>query len=176
MSTPEVMNKAKETQDEILSEKDNEKTIPTIKSQTFSRERKRKIEVNDKSHTQIKYSQTKEHCSDANSSKRIKYDTEQNVCMIIILHIFETFYLFVNSFSFIRILQVNNTSADLTTSNSEKTKESSSKEEYIENSLLVVQHYNSVLNKDRNKSRILYMRNFNNWIKSMLIRKMLIYI
>ncbi|XP_076474210.1 RNA guanine-7 methyltransferase [Bombus vancouverensis nearcticus] len=142
MSAPEVMNKAKEKQDEILSEKDNEKTIPTIKSQTFSRERKRKIEVNDKSHTQIKYSQTKEHCSDANSPKRIGYDAEQNV---------------------------NNTSADLTTSNSEKTKESSSKEEHIENSLLVVQHYNSVLNKDRNKSRILYMRNFNNWIKSMLI-------
>lgn len=88
MSAPEVMNKAKEKQDEILSEKDNEKTIPTIKSQTFSRERKRKIEVNDKSHTQIKYSQTKEHYSDANSSKRVKYDAEQNVYIIITLHNF----------------------------------------------------------------------------------------
>lgn len=103
MSAPEVMNKAKEKQDEILSEKDNEKTIPTIKSQTFSRERKRKIEVNDKSHTQIKYSQTKEHCSDANSPKQIRNDAEQNVYIIIILHIFETFYLFVKSVSFICI-------------------------------------------------------------------------
>lgn len=103
MSAPEVMNKAKEKQDEILSEKDNEKTIPTIKSQTFSRERKRKIEVSDKTHTQIKYSRTKDHYSDANSSKRVKYDAEQNVYIIIILHIFETFYLFVKSFSFICI-------------------------------------------------------------------------
>lgn len=103
MSASEVMNKAKEKQDEILSEKDNEKTIPTIKSQTFSRERKKKIEVNDKSHTQIKYSRTKEHCSDVNSPKRVRYDAEQNVYIIIILHIFETFYLFVKSVSFMYI-------------------------------------------------------------------------
>ncbi|XP_031838554.1 RNA guanine-7 methyltransferase [Nomia melanderi] len=40
------------------------------------------------------------------------------------------------------------------------------------NAVLVAKHYNSLEDKGvsiRNQSRILYMRNFNNWIKSMLI-------
>ncbi|CAK9815012.1 mRNA cap guanine-N7 methyltransferase [Anthophora plagiata] len=39
------------------------------------------------------------------------------------------------------------------------------------NAVLVVKHYNSILSESgsRHKSRIFYMRNFNNWIKSILI-------
>ncbi|CAL7935904.1 unnamed protein product [Xylocopa violacea] len=50
-------------------------------------------------------------------------------------------------------------------------KESSNSEIY-DNTVLVAEHYNLLQNKDltsRGKSRILYMRNFNNWIKSVLI-------
>lgn len=39
---------------------------------------------------------------------------------------------------------------------------------------IVANHYNSINNKDiseRAKSRIYHMRNFNNWIKSIIIRK-----
>lgn len=41
---------------------------------------------------------------------------------------------------------------------------------------VVASHYNSIEEKglaERNKSRILYMRNFNNWIKSMFIHEYL---
>lgn len=41
-------------------------------------------------------------------------------------------------------------------------------------STVVASHYNNIEEKGlifRNKSRIVYMRNFNNWIKSMLISK-----
>ena len=41
-------------------------------------------------------------------------------------------------------------------------------------SSIVANHYNSINNKDvseRSKSKIYYMRNFNNWIKSIIIRK-----
>ncbi|KAK1116844.1 hypothetical protein K0M31_018006 [Melipona bicolor] len=95
----------------------------------------------EKNYRQNKRSQIEEHSSDASSSKRVKYDAAQNV---------------------------NNTSSELSSNNSEKTNESLSKKEYSDNSLLVIQHYNTILD-DRNKSRILYMRNFNNWIKSMLM-------
>lgn len=42
------------------------------------------------------------------------------------------------------------------------------------NALVVTEHYNSLKQKglrQRSQSRIVYMRNFNNWIKSMLISK-----
>ncbi|OAD54011.1 mRNA cap guanine-N7 methyltransferase, partial [Eufriesea mexicana] len=67
---------------------------------------------------------------------------------------------------------VNNISLDLTGS-SNKQARTSNKDVYSDNALLVVKHYNSIENKDttlRSKSRILYMRNFNNWIKSMLMK------
>lgn len=41
-------------------------------------------------------------------------------------------------------------------------------------SSIVANHYNSIHNNDiqeRKKSRIYYMRNFNNWVKSIIIRK-----
>lgn len=41
---------------------------------------------------------------------------------------------------------------------------------------VVASHYNSIEEKglaERSKSRILYMRNFNNWVKSMLINEYL---
>ena len=41
-------------------------------------------------------------------------------------------------------------------------------------SSIVANHYNSINNKDiseRSKSKIYFMRNFNNWIKSIIIRK-----
>ena len=40
---------------------------------------------------------------------------------------------------------------------------------------LVANHYNTLEEKglsQRNESRIVYMRNFNNWVKSMLISKL----
>jgi len=43
-------------------------------------------------------------------------------------------------------------------------------------SSIVAQHYNSMNNNDisqRQKSKIYFMRNFNNWIKSIIIRKCL---
>ncbi|KAF3425912.1 hypothetical protein E2986_12696 [Frieseomelitta varia] len=76
----------------------------------------------DKNYRQNKCSQIEEH-SDASSSKRVKYDAAQNV---------------------------NNTSSELSSNNSEKTNESLSKKEYSDNSLLVIQHYNTILD-DRNK-------------------------
>ena len=45
-------------------------------------------------------------------------------------------------------------------------------EKVTDNTARVAEHYNSLEEKDlrqRNQSRIVYMRNFNNWIKSMLI-------
>ncbi|XP_020287348.1 mRNA cap guanine-N7 methyltransferase isoform X2 [Pseudomyrmex gracilis] len=44
------------------------------------------------------------------------------------------------------------------------------------NTALVAEHYNTLKEKgisQRNQSRIVYMRNFNNWVKSMLINKYL---
>lgn len=45
-----------------------------------------------------------------------------------------------------------------------------------DNTLLVAEHYNSLEDKGLNhraQSRILYLRNFNNWVKGMLIREYL---
>lgn len=42
-------------------------------------------------------------------------------------------------------------------------------------SSIVAHHYNSINNNDiqeRKKSRIYYMRNFNNWVKSIIISKL----
>ncbi|XP_014599847.1 PREDICTED: mRNA cap guanine-N7 methyltransferase isoform X2 [Polistes canadensis] len=47
-----------------------------------------------------------------------------------------------------------------------------SNNEKTDNTMLVAEHYNTLeetLLSQRNQSRIVYMRNFNNWIKSMLI-------
>ncbi|XP_076648565.1 RNA guanine-7 methyltransferase [Halictus rubicundus] len=57
-------------------------------------------------------------------------------------------------------LKQNNTPSDLSSGSSR------------DHTILVAKHYNSIEDKglsSRNQSRILYMRNFNNWIKSMLI-------
>lgn len=65
--------------------------------------------------------------------------------------------------------------SDLTTSgNNEKTNDKSNTGKSTDNTALVADHYNMLEEKGlsfRNQSRIVYMRNFNNWIKSMLIRK-----
>lgn len=63
--------------------------------------------------------------------------------------------------------------SDLTTSgNNEKDKEVTDVSRTADNTVLVADHYNALEEKglsQRNQSRIVYMRNFNNWIKSMLI-------
>ncbi|KOC62706.1 mRNA cap guanine-N7 methyltransferase, partial [Habropoda laboriosa] len=71
---------------------------------------------------------------------------------------------------------INNTSSNLPTNDNKRRKVSSDSPVCNGNAVLVVKHYNSILNEDgcRNKSRIFYMRNFNNWIKSMLIDTYLI--
>lgn len=65
--------------------------------------------------------------------------------------------------------------SDLTTSgNNEKDKEVTDVSRTADNTVLVADHYNALEEKglsQRNQSRIVYMRNFNNWIKSMLINE-----
>ncbi|XP_016908006.1 mRNA cap guanine-N7 methyltransferase isoform X2 [Apis cerana] len=147
LSCPEEMNETKEKQDKLFSEKNLEEEIlksNSSKSKEFSKKRKRESEADNTSYLETKRSQIRKHSPDPKSSKSEKY-IEKNI---------------------------NNTSSDLHINNSEKVKESSSKKIHSDNTLLVVEHYNSVENKCaalRDKSRILYMRNFNNWIKSMLI-------
>lgn len=66
-----------------------------------------------------------------------------------------------------------NVPSDLTTSNNEKNKDATDVDK-IDNTVLVADHYNALEEKglsQRNQSRIVYMRNFNNWIKSMLINE-----
>lgn len=61
---------------------------------------------------------------------------------------------------------------NLITDNDKETNESLKTRVHSNNSVLVAKHYNSLANEDscnRNRSRILYMRNFNNWIKGMLL-------
>lgn len=67
-----------------------------------------------------------------------------------------------------------NVSPDVTTCGSSRKDGSPSKINKIDNTTLVAEHYNTLEVKNisqRNQSRIVYMRNFNNWIKSMLIGK-----
>lgn len=65
--------------------------------------------------------------------------------------------------------------SDLTTSgSSEKNKDATDVNKIFDNTTLVANHYNALEEKglsQRNQSRIVYMRNFNNWIKSMLINE-----
>lgn len=66
-------------------------------------------------------------------------------------------------------MQSSGSPSDLSTGTSRDVEES---EKSTANSALVADHYNSLEEKglsQRNQSRIVYMRNFNNWIKSMLI-------
>lgn len=54
-----------------------------------------------------------------------------------------------------------------------------SNNEKADNAILVAEHYNAIEEthiSQRNQSRIVYMRNFNNWIKSMLISKYVFFI
>lgn len=63
-------------------------------------------------------------------------------------------------------------SSDLTKEINEKEDSTSDASRSIDNTALVAEHYNALEEKGlsyRNQSRIVYMRNFNNWIKSMLI-------
>ncbi|XP_018392844.1 PREDICTED: mRNA cap guanine-N7 methyltransferase [Cyphomyrmex costatus] len=68
-----------------------------------------------------------------------------------------------------------NVPSDLTTSGSnEKNKDVTDANRVLDNTVLVANHYNALEEKglsQRNQSRIVYMRNFNNWIKSMLINE-----
>lgn len=71
------------------------------------------------------------------------------------------------------LLQSTSVASDLTTSgSSEKNKDATDVNKIFDNTTLVANHYNALEEKglsQRNQSRIVYMRNFNNWIKSMLI-------
>ncbi|EZA62748.1 hypothetical protein DMN91_007138 [Ooceraea biroi] len=68
--------------------------------------------------------------------------------------------------------------SDLTTSGSNERKSDTSDVKTVtDNTVLVADHYNALEEKglsQRNKSRIVYMRNFNNWIKSMLINEYIV--
>ncbi|XP_012286817.1 mRNA cap guanine-N7 methyltransferase isoform X2 [Orussus abietinus] len=73
---------------------------------------------------------------------------------------------------------VQNTSvpSDLSTGTSRNSGECTQTEKSLNNSALVADHYNAITDKGlsfRSQSRIVYMRNFNNWIKTMLINEYL---
>ncbi|XP_053999211.1 mRNA cap guanine-N7 methyltransferase [Hylaeus anthracinus] len=68
--------------------------------------------------------------------------------------------------------KLNNTPSDLSSGSSREKEEPCKSEANTDNTQLIAEHYNMIEDKGlscRNQSRILYMRNFNNWIKSMLI-------
>jgi len=71
------------------------------------------------------------------------------------------------------LLQSTSVPSDLTTTRgNEKDKDATDENKTFDNTALVADHYNALEEKglsQRNQSRIVYMRNFNNWIKSMLI-------
>lgn len=72
------------------------------------------------------------------------------------------------------LLQSASIPSDLTTSGGNEKSDKSNINRIVDNTALVADHYNMLEEKGlsyRNQSRIIYMRNFNNWIKSMLIRK-----
>ncbi|OXU26332.1 hypothetical protein TSAR_003122 [Trichomalopsis sarcophagae] len=73
--------------------------------------------------------------------------------------------------------QFYNLPSDLSTSSSSREPEKKDdSEKSTDHASLVANHYNTLEEKglaERNKSRIVYMRNFNNWVKSMLINEYL---
>ncbi|XP_076243622.1 RNA guanine-7 methyltransferase [Calliopsis andreniformis] len=145
MSAPslEETKEAKEEQGTpTVSEQDTAKKSSDLSSQSSSSKREHDHETNDKNYTQAK--KRRKHSPGPELHKTPKSDPEQNL---------------------------NNTPSDLSTGSSRE-KEPSKIEESSNNTVLVAEHYNLIPEKDlsaRNQSRILYMRNFNNWIKSMLI-------
>ncbi|XP_043474027.1 mRNA cap guanine-N7 methyltransferase isoform X2 [Leptopilina heterotoma] len=67
-----------------------------------------------------------------------------------------------------------NVPSDLSIGSSREEKDVAESEKSSEHSNVVAEHYNSLEEKglsQRNQSRIVYMRNFNNWIKSMIINE-----
>lgn len=69
---------------------------------------------------------------------------------------------------------ISNVPSDLTTGSNERNSDASDVTATQDNTALVANHYNALQEKNlsqRNKSRIVYMRNFNNWVKSMLINE-----
>ncbi|XP_011636013.1 mRNA cap guanine-N7 methyltransferase [Pogonomyrmex barbatus] len=91
-------------------------------------------------------------CTNVESSRKRKHDAEEDVTVA-----------------------STSVPSDLTMSGStKKYKDATDINRVIDNTTLVADHYNSLEEKDlsqRNQSRIVYMRNFNNWIKSMLINE-----
>lgn len=67
-----------------------------------------------------------------------------------------------------------NVPSDLSIGSSREERNLQEIERSSEHSNAVAEHYNAIEEKglsQRNQSRIVYMRNFNNWIKSMIISK-----
>ncbi|XP_043259969.1 mRNA cap guanine-N7 methyltransferase [Colletes gigas] len=147
MSAPclEATKEAKEKQDRVSSEQSIAKRSVETSLQTSCSKRDR--ETNDKSYTQSR--KERKHSPGPESSKVAKRYKGQNP---------------------------SNTPSDLSSGSSRGKKEPSKTELQNDNTQLVAEHYNSLEEKGfqiRNQSRILYMRNFNNWIKSMLISEYL---
>ena len=146
MSAPcrEETKEAKEEQDTVtVSEQHTANKSLETSSQTSCSKREQDHETNDKNCTQ-QSGKKRKHSPDSEPSKIAKCDIGQNV---------------------------NNTPSDLSTGSSRE-KELPKPEVCTSNTVLVAAHYNSLEEKGflkRNQSRILYMRNFNNWIKGMLI-------
>lgn len=133
------MSEVTEKQEKVLVDKDDEKLSPGTKRKRASKERS------------VNYEEVKkprEKSPHPESSKRLKYDNEQNI---------------------------KDKAVTSTDDGNKEEKESSLNEEaFSDNSILVAKHYNSLENKNfalREKSRIIHLRNFNNWIKSILIIK-----
>ncbi|XP_017882156.1 mRNA cap guanine-N7 methyltransferase [Ceratina calcarata] len=124
-----------------------EKVLVEQDDEKKSPKTKRKRESEERSVNYEEVKNSRGRSPDPEPSKRLKYDTEQNT--------------------------KDDTVSSTVDSNKEE-KESLTEEVCNDNAIIVAKHYNSLENKNlaqRNRSRIIYLRNFNNWIKSMLITK-----
>lgn len=142
MSTLHV--KTKEKTEEKQHTSDTEKFCPTLAKREIMSETDKNID--------LKSSQSKKHkLSSERPSKVAKHDIDEDI---------------VSASASIP--------SDLTTSGGNEKSDKSNINRIVDNTALVADHYNMLEEKGlsyRNQSRIIYMRNFNNWIKSMLIHE-----
>lgn len=130
----------------------------------------------------VKNTQTRKHkLSDGEQISKVKRDSDADAsssvssrllwCLNDILII----WYYINIYDMLTLLwlsQISNVPSDLTTGSNERNSDASDVTATQDNTALVANHYNALQEKNlsqRNKSRIVYMRNFNNWVKSMLI-------
>lgn len=176
MSAPclEATKEAKEKQDAVSPEQSTTNLSVGTSSQTSCSKRKQEHEINDKNYDAVSSEQDTTNLSVGTSSQtsclKRKHEHETN----------DKNYLQSKKKTKHspdpESSKLNNTPSDLSSGSSREKKEPCKTDLRNDNTQLVAEYYNSLPNKSlaaRNQSRILYMRNFNNWIKSMLISEYL---